>query len=249
MPDGVTPVVVSIKDLDDWNWYANASCINYGAQLGACMIMFFVVAALTKEHKRRTAIFILNMLSLLFGFLRALLFALYFVSAWNMIVPRYITNYAGVSAAAHATSVPGSVVPLLMTVAVDLSLVFQAHTVCHNMDNIPRYIAIGLSCVVFLLAVGFRFAVTVTNCIAIMDSTAYYSKEWITTGALATETITIWFFSLIFTGKLLYTLYNRHRMGWKQWSGVRILAAMGGCTMVIPCKYFISIPMSRTNAL
>lgn len=238
MADGITPVLVSLKDIDDSNWYNSASSINYGVQMGACLVMFFVVAVLTKEHKRQTAIFILNILSLLFGFLRALLFALYFVSPWTLLYPTFGGDYTGFPRSAYATSIVGSVMPLLMTITVDLSLVLQAHTVCHSTSNSLRHTITGLSCLVLLLAVGFRFAVTVTNALAIMSLNSYYSKEWITTGALVTETISIWFFSLIFTGKLAYTLYTRHRNGWKQWSGVRILAAMGGCTMVIPCKCF-----------
>ena len=82
MRDGVTPVAVPISDIDDWFYYNTALCINYGSQVGACFVMLVVTAVLTKESKRRTPVYILNLLSLIFGFLRALLLSLYSASPW-----------------------------------------------------------------------------------------------------------------------------------------------------------------------
>ena len=237
MADGVTTVTASISDVDSFFYYNMASCINYGAQMGACLLMFFVVAVLTRESNRLKFVSIINLLSLFFGFLRALFLALYFVSPWSETYASLTLDFSGVPRSAYATSIVGTVIPLLMTITVNMSLVYQAHTVCKNIHDRNQRIGItGFSILVFLLAVGFRFAEAITNSIAIMAAGNYYVKAWIQTGTLATETISIWFFSVIFTGKLLWTLYNRKRMGWKQWSAVRILAAMGGCTLIIPCK-------------
>ena len=236
MGDGVTPISFDLADVDAQNYYNTVSTINSSCQMGACFVMFFVLVVLTKESKRRTAIFILNSLSLVVGFLRALLLTLYFVSPWTRVYAEFSYDFSYVPRSAYATSVAGTVFPLLLTVTVNMSLVLQAYTVCKNLRNTYRYPIIGLACLVLLAAVGFRFAEMVTNCLAIMSSASYVSQAWIQTGALATETSSIWFFSIIFTGKLIWTLVNRRVMGWKQWSGVRILAAMGGCTMIIPCK-------------
>ena len=62
MRDGVTPVAVPISDIDDWFYYNTALCINYGSQVGACFVMLVVTAVLTKESKRRTPVYILNLL-------------------------------------------------------------------------------------------------------------------------------------------------------------------------------------------
>jgi len=69
--------------------------------------------------------------------------------------------------------------------------------------------------VVVLLAVGFKFAEVVTNAEAIVSAGAYFAGLYIQQGALITQTIAIWYFCLIFTGKLFYTLYIRRRNGWK----------------------------------
>lgn len=237
MGDGVTTVAITPLDVDYFYYYNVASCINYGAQAGACLLMFFVVIVLTKEAKRKSLLFVLNIFSLIFGFLRALLFALYFLNGFNDFYAAFTMDFSRVPRSAFASSITSSVMPLLMTITINISLYLQAYTVCKGLDDLYRHALTILSGLVALIAIGFRFAATVVNCIAIMAvSATSVPMQWLNKGTLVTETISIWFFSLVFTGKLVWTLYNRRRHGWRQWSAVRILAAMGGCTMIIPCK-------------
>ncbi|CAD6442573.1 45147e93-e310-4ff8-8ff7-50a780076a48 [Sclerotinia trifoliorum] len=257
MADGITNVSITPVEIDFFYYYNVASCINYGAQAGACLLMFFVVVVLTKTAKRRSILFVLNILSLIFGFLRAMLFAVYFVQGFNEFYAAFTMDFSRVPRSAYASSVTGSVIPLCMTITVNMSLYLQAYTVCKGLDNIHRIILTGLSGIVALLAIGFRFATTVVNSMAILaTASSSMPMQWLAKGTLVTETISIWFFSLVFTGKLVWTLYNRRRNGWRQWSAVRILAAMGGCTMVIPSIFAaleyitpVSFPEAGTLAL
>ncbi|CZT41227.1 hypothetical protein WAI453_000140 [Rhynchosporium graminicola] len=239
MADGVTPVVLSISDIDAWFYYNATLCINYSAQMGACLVMLLVTAVLTKESKRRTPVYILNLLSLFLGFLRALLLALYSISAWAEFYAYFSLDWSVIPGPAYATSVAGAVIPLLMIITVNMSLFLQAHTVCKIMRKEYIMMISFVSGLVFLLAVGFRFAQTITNSLAIMTAGHYFFQAWITVGALATETISIWYYSIIFTSKLLWTIYARKNLGLKKWSYIQILAAMGGCTMIIPSGFAI----------
>jgi hypothetical protein len=232
-----TPVTFYLGDLDYTFNYNVKLSINYGAQMGACLAMFFVLAVLTKAKNRSHPLFTLNLLSLLFGFLRTLLLALYGVSDWVKAYPYWTGDWSAIPRSAYTTSIAGVVMSLLMAITINMSLVLQAHAVCKAMDRIHTYVIVGVSCIVLLLTVGFRFAQVVTNCLAIINLETYFAQAWIQIGTLATETTSIWWFSIIFIGKLVWTLYNRKRQGWKQWSAVRVLATMGGCTMIIPCQY------------
>jgi pheromone alpha factor receptor len=234
MADGVTPVTIQLANIDRFFHYNCKTSINYGSQLGACAVMFIVTALLTQESKRRKPVYILNLLSLVFGILRALLLALYAVSPWTELYTFYTMDLSRVSRLAYATSVAGAIIPLFMTITVNASLFLQAYTVSKVMDK--KYVIgiTALSGIVFLLALGFRFAQVVTNSKSIMDNSNYFDFAWIQTGTLATETISIWFYSIIFTGKLCWTIYTRKNLGFQQWSYIQILSAMGGCTMVIP---------------
>ena len=232
---GLPLVNATIGSIDASNWYNTAVAINYSAQAGACGVMFFVVLVLSQKAKRGTPIFVLNALSLLLGFLRGLFGALYFISDWVKLYPYFTNDFSAIPTRAYTSSVLSTIWPLLMTITVNLSLVLQAYTVTKSMTNMYRFSAIAISSLVWLMAVGFKFAEVVLNDIAIIQA-KYYTKQWARHGALYMETISVWYFSLIFTTKLVYTLYYRKKHGWTQWSGVKILAAMGGCTMIIPCK-------------
>ena len=232
---GIPMVNATIGSIDVSNWYNTAVAINYSAQAGACGVMFFVVLVLSHKAKRRTPIFILNVLSLLFGFLRGLFDALYFISDWVKLYPYFTNDYSAIPTRAYTTSVLATIWVLLMTITVNLSLVFQAYTVTKNMSDRYRYGIIALSSLVWFTSVGFEFAEVVLNNMAIVQA-KYFEEQWVQPGALYMETISVWYFSVIFTSKLVYTLHYRKKHGWTQWSGVKILAAMGGCTMIIPCQ-------------
>ncbi|KUJ18336.1 G protein-like protein-coupled receptor : STE2 [Mollisia scopiformis] len=239
LADGVNSVNITIAALDQFFIYNCRLCINYAAQLGACLIMLIITAVLTKESKRTKPVFVLNVLSLVFGFFRALFLALYCVSPWVELWAYSTSDYSRVPKSAYGTSILGTVLPLFLTATVDASLVLQAHTVSKVMKRKHYYAVTAVSCLVYLFAVSFRFAEAVTNSRAIMSDGSYFAEAWITTATLATETIAIWYFSVIFTGKLVWTIKMRKNMGFQKWSYMQILAAMGGCTMIIPSLFTI----------
>ena len=238
--DGVTPYSVAVPDIDQWFFYAVKSSINYGAQLGACIVMLIVTACLTRKSHRYKPIHLLNLLSLTFGCLRALLLSLFFTSPWSEFYSFFSLDTTLVTRSVVANSVAGTVLPLFMSITVNMSLVLQAQTVCKFMERKYYYPICFFSCIVLLLAIGFRFAECVTNSLTITSGGTYYSQDWIATGALVTETGSIWFFSLIFSWKLFYTIRMRRKMGWSYPNPMEILLIMGGCTMVIPCKALFS---------
>jgi pheromone alpha factor receptor len=123
-----------------------------------------------------------------------------------------------------------------MTITVNMSLVLQAHTVCKIMERKYYYAICALACVVLLLTVGFRFVECITNSLAIISNVEYFSSSWIARGTLVTDTVSIWFFSIIFTYKLFWTVMTRKKMGWTNLNPMQILLIMSGCTMIIPCK-------------
>lgn len=240
MADGVTQLTISLSEIDDWHFYGVKTSINYGAQIGGCLTALVVTAVLTRESQRVKPIYFLNIASLFLGILRPLLIALWSVSDWQAFFNYFSHDKTFISANAIATSVAATVIPLLMTITVNMSLVLQAHTVCKAMRRKLYYAFCALAVVVLWLAIGFRFAECVTNTKAIMSNDTYYSMQWITTGTMITETISIWFFSLIFSSKLVWTIRTRKKNGWRPMSATQVLAIMSLCTMIIPCKCILS---------
>ena len=161
---------------------------------------------------------------------------IYFCSQWEEFYTYFTNDTAELTKSDFATSVAGTVMPLLMTVFINMSLALQAHTVCKLMTRKKYYAIFFLSCTILLLALAFRFTECVTNAMAITSDSTYYNQDWITTGTLATEAISIWWFSGLFMWKLGWTIWTRKKMGWSNLKMLDFLMIMGGCTMIIPCK-------------
>ncbi len=239
MPDGVTPFQVGVPDLDYFILYNTQVSINYASQIGASIVMLAVVVLVTKESKRRSSLFFINVISLMLSVIRSLLQTLYWVGPFNESYAYFSGDYSAVPSSAYANSIASIVMTLLLLCSVELSLVMQTRVVCTTLRESQRLAIVALSLVTTLLTVGFRFGDMVQNARAIIDLVPTYS--WLASAALIMETISIWYFCLIFVAKLGITLYQRKKLGLRQWGPMQIICIMGGCTMVIPCKSYCFI--------
>lgn len=225
--------------------------IVYASQLGACFIMAMVLLVMNPRKSYRQPVFVLNLLSLFFGVLRALFQCLFAVSIFTTFYPQFSGDWEGTPASAWNISFVGTVFPLLMWITVNGSLVLQAHAVSKIMDKKYAYPLFAASVLVVCLAVGFRFAWLITNAQAIYGG--YIIKPGkahiFKIGTLAASAVNIWWFSIIFLSKLVYTVITRRRNGWKRYSTLRVLAIMSGCTMAIPCKSSLESTFAKLHVL
>jgi pheromone alpha factor receptor len=245
MADGVTPFQVGIPDLDNFVLYNTQVSINYATQIGASIVMLAVVILVTRESKRRSSLFFINVISLILSVIRSLLQTLYWVGPFNESYAYFSGDYSAVPNSAYSNSIASIVITLLLLCTVELSLVMQTRVVCTTLKESHRLAIVALSLLITLLTVGFRFGDMVQNAKDIVDLVPTYS--WLASAALIMETISIWYYCLIFIGKLGLTLYQRKKLGLRQWGPMQIICIMGGCTMVIPCKFFILIHLSSLD--
>lgn len=234
MADGVTAFQVGVPDLDQFVLYNTQVGINYASQIGASIVMLVVVLLVTRESKRRSPLFFINIISLILSIVRSLLQTLYWVGPFSESYAYFSGDYSAVPSSAYANSIASIVMTLFLLCSVELSLVLQTRVVCTTLRESYRLAIVALSLFIALLTIGFRFGDMVENAIAIIALEPTYS--WLASAALIMETISIWFFCLIFVGKLGITLYQRKKLGLRQWGPMQIICIMGGCTMVIPCK-------------
>jgi pheromone alpha factor receptor len=236
MADGVTPLQVSIADIDESALYNVQVSINVAAQFGASLIMLIVVLLLTKSAKRKSPLFMVNVLSLALSTIRALLAALYFTSAWTELYAEFSGDYSAIPRSAYTNSIAAIVMSLLLLCTIEISLIIQTKVVCTTLKDSYKFAVLAVSVLIALLAVAFRFAFTVENAITILDAESSIDTVWLYSASLITETISIWYFSAIFVAKLGYTLFQRRKLGLRQWGPMQIVCIMGGCTLIIPCK-------------
>lgn len=234
-PDG-TPVVTSLPMINQFNTQNSEICVVYGCQLGASLIMFLVVLLTTRVSKRKSPIFVLNVLSLVISCLRSLLQILYYIGPWTEIYRYLSSDYSTVPSSAYGNSVAAALLTLFLLITIEASLVLQTNVVCKTMSSRIRWPVTAFSMAVSLLAVSFRFGLTIRNIEGILGATVKSDSLMFSAASLISETASIWFFCTIFVIKLGWTLYQRKKMGLKQWGPMQIITIMAGCTMLIPCE-------------
>jgi pheromone alpha factor receptor len=222
--------------------------INYASQIGASAIMLLVVLLITKESKRKSPIFFLNVISLILSTLRSLLQTLYWVGPFSESYAYFSGDFSAVPRSAYANSVAAVTLTLLLLMCVEGSLVLQTNVVTTTLSPIYRYPILMLSLIISLLAIGFRFALTIQNAKAILATQTAYGIFWLGSAALITETISIWFFCAVFVAKLGWTVWRRRMLGLRQWGPMQILSIMGGCTMIVPCESLEPFPAFASPA-
>ncbi|KAI9792683.1 MAG: hypothetical protein M1816_001782 [Peltula sp. TS41687] len=253
LPDG-TPFNMTVKDLESFNLYNVRISINYGSQLGASLILLVIMLLLTKPDKRGSPIFIFNALALAFNFIRTLLQALYFTSGFNVPYAFFAGDFSRVPTTDYANSVAANAFTLMLLLVLEASLVLQVHVVCATMRDVHRKALTVFCAIVALVAVAFRFALVVENSIAIMKAMNFISWKWLASATNITTTISICLFCAIFIGKLALAMWERKKMGLRQYGPMRIIFIMGCQTMFVPAifavlQYFTEVPELGTNVL
>ena len=266
-----TPFNVSIPDLDFFVYYNNQICINYGAQIGASIILLIVLLLLTKPDRRASTIFLVNLSSLALNIIRNVLQGVYYTGPWTETYAVFSGNYSRVHTGDYATSVTGPVLTVLVLVCVEISLCLQTRVVCVTMRRLYRRTIFAASIVIGLLAVAFRLVLCIENSIDIVQAKVEGPLDRLVSATNITETISICWFSTVFVAKLAFALNERRKLGLVQFGPMQIIFIMGCQTLIIPgqqdsiqspslelmfalalfstVQYAVSTPALYTNAL
>ncbi|TVY25078.1 Pheromone alpha factor receptor [Lachnellula hyalina] len=240
LADGVTPYSVSMATLDYDRSLDFAMAISYGAQIGACLLMLFCVLLLTTDAKRWGLLFNLNCACLFTGFLSRIFLSLFYTSSYERLYTYYSPETPQVPQSDTTVSIISAILPIFLTILVNLSLLLQAYTVLQTVQKrIIRFAALFFSGLVFLHAMTWRFAEAVVNVQAIATGSVFYGYNWLINGALAAETIAIWYFTIVFTTKLFMNLRARRLLNQPSWSKMEVITVMGLGTMIIPSIFAI----------
>ncbi|KAI9868062.1 MAG: hypothetical protein M1813_006807 [Trichoglossum hirsutum] len=232
LPDR-TPFNVTITAIDAFVFYNARICASFGSQLGASLILFAILAIVTRPEKRRSPIFIVNMLSLVLNTLRCFFQILYFSGPWSEAYTFFSGDYSRIPATSYANSIAAEIVALLLLIAVEFSLVMQAHVVCATMRDMYRYMIAFASAIIALTAIGFRFGLMVMDIKSTLTA-SYPSWWWLASGSNILTTTSICFFCAVFVTKLGHAVLRRRKLGLKQFGPMQVVFIMGCQTLIVP---------------
>ena len=247
------PIDVSIPDLNDFLLYGTQICINFGAQAGASIVLLIALLLLTKPEKRRSLIFIVNVVTLAINIVRTILHCLYFTGPFTNIYAYFSGDYSRVPPSAYAMSITTTVFELLVLLSVEVSLCLQTSVVCVTLRQLYQRLILALSMVVALVAVGFRMTLMVENCKYIISASPEKALTWLYNATNITTTVSICWFCVIFVTKLGFAVRQRRKLGMGHFGPMQIILIIGCHTLIIPgtshsCSW-INLPLKLTPHL
>lgn len=238
-----SPIILSILDVNNYAEYAIEICINYSSQIGASMILLVVILLTTRKEKRQSPVFILNALSLFINTIRNILQCLYFTGEFYSFYAQVASDFSKVPRSEYDISVAGVVLSFLLLVCIEASLILQVRAVCATLNDRYRYPLMAFVIVTALSSIGFRLALSIENARAIVALTDFLvDYEWLALAALWSSVASVCVFSLIFVSKLGVALYQRKKLGIRQFGPMQIIFIMGCQTLVVPGKLSLNLP-------
>ncbi|BCR98818.1 alpha-factor pheromone receptor STE2 [Aspergillus luchuensis] len=249
-----TPFEVNVQDIDTFLQYCIQICTNYGAQLGASIVLFVILLLLTRPEKRSSSVFILNCAALLSNVGRLFCQIVYFTTDFVRVYAYFSGDFSQVPTSAYANSVIAVVFYTILVICIEASLVLQVQVICANLGRAYRQVLLSLSIVVALIPVGFRMGMMVENAITIMAAESSIHLVWLQSAENITATISICFFCAIFVGKLGFAIRQRRRLGVRDFGPMKVIFVMGCQTLVIPAifsiiHYIAAVPALSSNVV
>lgn len=235
-----TPHEVPLKVLDSYMQYCIRICTNYGAQLGASIILLVVLLLLTKPEKRVSAVFILNCLALLFNTIRLVCEIVYFTGPFTELYRFISYDFRGIPTGAYAASVLGVVLGEVLLVCVEASLVLQTQVVCSTFRARYRYVLLATSVVIAMVPLGMRMGYVVEASKNIVKASGSKSIQWLESSTNIALTISICFFCVVFVSKLGFAIKQRKRLGVREFGPMKVIFIMGCQTMLVPGRILAS---------
>ncbi|KAH8687204.1 fungal pheromone mating factor STE2 GPCR-domain-containing protein [Tricladium varicosporioides] len=221
-----------------YNQYiAISASLKYGWEAGACMTMLLVMATLTNPDKRRP-IFWLNIAALIINSIARLFDCTFFLTQWSEFYFFFAGDFSTISPGSYTFSIIASLLPVLVVTLILTSLWLQALAVLKDLSNPMKWRFIGFGGVLVVLAIIFRIVVAITNILSIYKTEWLFSQN-LTRGFLSLTLVNIWYFSGIFTWKLVFAIWVRHKLNIKNIAPLQALAIGALCTMIIPSIFAI----------
>ncbi|KAH6682578.1 fungal pheromone mating factor STE2 GPCR-domain-containing protein [Halenospora varia] len=236
--DGTTQnFTMPLSEVQYNQYIATSAALKYGWEAGACMTMLLIMATLTNPEKRRP-IFWLNVAALVTNSIARLFDCTFFLTQWSEFYFFFAGDYSTISPGSYAFSTIASLLPVLVVTLILTSLWLQALTVLKDLSKPMKWTFMGFGGLLVVLAIAFRIVAAVTNIISI------YKTEWLfnqnlTRGFLSLTLASIWYFSGIFTWKLVFAIWMRHKLNMKNIAPLQALAVGALCTMIIPSIFAI----------
>ncbi|KAJ4325779.1 pheromone alpha factor receptor [Fusarium piperis] len=240
LADGKTEVQIPMPVLDGFRREITSICINYGTQLGACVIMLITLLIMTPAAKLRRPSNILHILGLVVCAIRMLLLSLYWPSIFTDFYNFWARDYSHIPQSEFAKSVAGNVMSLLLVIIIELALMNQAWTMVSLWPDVWKYAIVAFSGFVTLLTIASRIAFTVHQNKANLSLTPASMNEWLIRWMVVMNVVSISWFCAIFNIKLVWHIISNRSVlpsSYKALTPMEVLVMTNGILMMVPVVF------------
>ena len=227
----------TMTEIDFMRQYGIRIAINWATQIGASVILLLVLLLLTRREKRSSSIFIMNAFCLVLNAIRSILQSVWLTTPFYHPYAIVSNNFSRVTNADRAITVASNTIMLLLATGIMVSLSLQVWVICITAKPMQKLVIMSVTSVVALVAIGYRFAVTIISNKQTMKDDNMIPYSSLVTDMNISFAVAVWVYCFIFTFKLGYALLQRKRLRMTQFGPMQIIFIMGCQTMVIPGKH------------
>ncbi|KAI6782694.1 uncharacterized protein J7T54_000837 [Emericellopsis cladophorae] len=234
--DGQTEIHVPIPLIDAFNEESVSVSINYGTQLGACVIMLLVLLLMTPTDRIRRPSTVLYIVALVACTIRMALLCSFFPSPFNEFYNYWAGNYSSVGQHHFNVSVAGNCFSALLVIVIEAALMNQAWTMVRLWPKAAKYCLAILSAVITLFTIVWRLIYTVVLTQAVFAAESARPFRWVVQWAIITNAVSICWFCALFNMKLILHLISHRSIlpSARSLAPMDVLVMTNGLLMIIP---------------
>lgn len=249
LADGTTNITVPIAAINEFNDSNMSNAANYGAQLGASVIMLLALLFTTPFAKFRRTLTILHLLGLVISCIRMSLLYANLLSPVDHFYEFWAGDYSRIHKNTLALAVAGTTLSMIQVIVAELALMCQAWTMAAFWPASVKCVVAFLSVLVTLLTIGSRFATTIVlNEYTLgLESTDFFDPGF--HFALVMNAVSIFWFCAVFNAKLIFHIVsNRGILPTRNSiTSMEVLIMANGILMLFPGKQDQALPVLRQS--
>ena len=234
--DGTEQIPLGMTDVNDVYFYAFRTAINFGVQVGACLMLLLVLLAMTPRRRYAKWTTCINMAALAVVLVQRLLLVLYFTSSYMDFYTLFTQDPTFLNPVDTGVSIGSSVLAVPQIILIEVALIIQAWAMIQLWPDFWKWLTVGISVVISLLTIGFKCASAAIQIMSIRNF-EIQSMLWIQQVDLAFSTTTIFWFCLIFLARLVAHMWKHRSILQSTKGGIAamdVLVVTNGLLMVVP---------------
>jgi pheromone alpha factor receptor len=230
-----------MEDLATFNLQNIRLGLIYGSQIGLAVLMLVTVLLLAQPGKRRTPVYVLNVLALIFDLLRGSMMAVWLDSMWNHPYVFFAQDYSRITGEDKANSIAADVFKTLELSTVLVSLIFQVRVIMSTTTSAKRALVTSTAFVVAMVTICVQVATTAVNADNIAHPAPLADDALqlkLSDVCVILQLVSVGFFLIIFTAKLGIVIHQRYKLGYSKFGPMQIVFIGSLQSMLIPGKRF-----------